>query len=721
MTKLLRLKPASLLLAAMILLLAFGTMSFAQGQRYKSSNAWSFGVQGDTQWTLESDLAHNPEYVSVSVINGINQQMISNNVRFVLQVGDLTDRAGDAGLASRAAAAQPLFDAGIGFFPLRGNHETYGPLYGRDPDNNLNIPAFKTNFPQTQGLGSNLFGAANFSSPSSTNDILKGLSYAFDYGNASFVVVDVEQTANSLQTAPNNPASCVTAITTGFTVGGIAYGGAPAGTSCGQGYYYILSSLGNPAEGNLGYKTGFIVFKADQDIPHGVTNTFDSAGNQTASNVQIAIPAGTWFRIDSSKRPSTNFYAWDIQNPDQLYLGQPFDIYDVIEDADNRVLTQNSSANTEYWPGAQQTWIDGRLNKNARATAHAFVFSHRPMIGANHVDGFFGADPTVTPSVQNAYIASLANNDVKYMISAHDHIYNRALVSSPDNQSRVEQIISIGASSKFYTPAALSSFPAGVKAREIQLSQETNTIGYYIYTVDGPRVTVDYYSTVFPAGITGFSDIYPYGDAFSAIYPLGITPPLSFVKKESFGYSLNGRQFLVEQGDPYTVVQDQFNGATAKIIAGVNNSIDLDGNDRPFVKAVNTGWTKRPRSGAYYLDSDIFSLWGMEDFGTGQTDTYVLSITHDWYSKSHNGQDGIVALNADGRWVNAVDLNIGSGVKRFVYGAYNPNYGLGTYGYDRATKTSWAVLDYNADFGAGYFPVELRPARLASDRSKTPR
>ncbi len=41
-----------LLLFAMILVLAFGTMSFAQGQRYKSPDAWSFGVHGDTQWTV---------------------------------------------------------------------------------------------------------------------------------------------------------------------------------------------------------------------------------------------------------------------------------------------------------------------------------------------------------------------------------------------------------------------------------------------------------------------------------------------------------------------------------------------------------------------------------------------------------------------------------------------------------------------------------------------
>ncbi len=39
------------ILVAMILLLAFGTLSVAQVRQY-SDKAWSFGVIGDTQWTL---------------------------------------------------------------------------------------------------------------------------------------------------------------------------------------------------------------------------------------------------------------------------------------------------------------------------------------------------------------------------------------------------------------------------------------------------------------------------------------------------------------------------------------------------------------------------------------------------------------------------------------------------------------------------------------------
>ena len=57
--------------------------------------------------------------------------------------------------------------------------------------------------------------------------------------------------------------------------------------------------------------------------------------------VKITIPAGAWFRIDSSKRPSTNFYAWDMTNPDQTYNGAPFDINYPIEDPKNRILEKD--------------------------------------------------------------------------------------------------------------------------------------------------------------------------------------------------------------------------------------------------------------------------------------------------------------------------------------------------------------------------------------------
>ncbi len=71
----------------------------------------------DTQWTIAVDPAgNNPNGVSVSIINQINQQFIDKGVKFVIQVGDLTENGNNADIALRAAAAKPLYNAGIGFY-----------------------------------------------------------------------------------------------------------------------------------------------------------------------------------------------------------------------------------------------------------------------------------------------------------------------------------------------------------------------------------------------------------------------------------------------------------------------------------------------------------------------------------------------------------------------------------------------------------------------------
>ena len=153
---------------------------------------WKFGVMSDTQWTAPTDPAgKNPNGVAVSIIEQINQKFIDAEVKFVIQVGDLTENGNDADIATRAAAAEPLYRAGIGFFPMRGNHEVYAKPEGV---NQYGIPAFRQNFPQTRGQGNHLYGGRNFNSPTSVSPDLDGMSYSFDYGeagnNARFVIID---------------------------------------------------------------------------------------------------------------------------------------------------------------------------------------------------------------------------------------------------------------------------------------------------------------------------------------------------------------------------------------------------------------------------------------------------------------------------------------------------------------------------------------------------
>ena len=171
-----------------------------------SAEPWKFGVMSDTQWTTNDPAGTNPNTVPVSIINQINQQFINAGVKFVIQVGDLTDIGEDINEVTRAAAAQPLIDAGIGFFPMRGNHETYG------TNNNYAIPVFQSIYPQTM---TGKFTKTNnkkykigsdFSSPTFLSMDLAGMSYSFDYGDwgedARFVIIDPWATPSKVD---NNP------------------------------------------------------------------------------------------------------------------------------------------------------------------------------------------------------------------------------------------------------------------------------------------------------------------------------------------------------------------------------------------------------------------------------------------------------------------------------------------------------------------------------------
>jgi hypothetical protein len=173
---------------------------------------------------------------------------------------------------------------------------------------------------------------------------------------------------------------------------------------------------------------------------------------------------------------------------------------------------------------------------------------------------------------------------------------------------------------------------------------------------------------------------------------------LNFVKRETFGYSLNGKQFIVAQGGAYNVVQDgSSGGTTAAILGGVNNSKAQDACGLACVKAVNTGWLSASNS-----VSDILMLWGINPYTPStQADMYsypdIYTLSMKAPSGSLNSGFAICTQDANGNWTNAVNLNSG-GTKNFVNGPWNSSYGLGTYGYDPTTNSVWAVLNYTALF-----------------------
>lgn len=369
----------------------------------------------------------------------------------------------------------------------------------------------------------------------------------------------------------------------------------------------------------------------------------------------------------------------------------------------NNVVTTNVDNNIVD----QQPWISESLSTRSKGS-HAFVLSHKNLIGQNHTDCLFGASPATNPDARNAFIGGLQANGVRYYLGGHDHMHHRSVVASPDGTASVKQVVCSSNSYKFYYPEAPSNDTTfNPQSREISAAQELTTIGYYIFTVEGPRVTVDFYSST-----TGLD----YGDADS----LSLSPThTAFYKRETFGYSLNGKEFLVAQGDSYTPVQDGFRGTVARILGGTNQSPATDAAARPLTKTVNTGWSSPWRHGDDAVASHILSLWGTADSlslwdkaltgllpsedRTKKGDTYALSISYDGGDTRgihvDSGRFGIGSRDANGRWVNAVSKNIG-GTKRFVVGPWSPSYGLGTYGVDARTKTAWAVLDHDGDFAA---------------------
>jgi hypothetical protein len=259
---------------------------------------------------------------------------------------------------------------------------------------------------------------------------------------------------------------------------------------------------------------------------------------------------------------------------------------------------------------------------------------------------------------------------------------------SPDQQSRVHQLITASDSSKFYTPRE------PVSPNDIPVEQDLGYIGYYIFTVDGPRVTIDYYA-----------------DDQDDWVATGTTPTLHFEKRSTTGYSLNGIEKLVAQGASYAMADDTAKAATMgrgfkhtsmAILDGFNASTTATNYGKPTEKAVNTGWEPAETG----LASDILTLWGMADPGGAQTDTYVLRMS---YVPSNarpqhigKGQFGLAARDAHGHWVNAVDMNFG-GTPKFVKGSWKNNSELGAYGIDPRTRTAWAVVNFDGEFAVTAF------------------
>jgi hypothetical protein len=536
---------------------------------------WKFGLMADTQWPLTADDGKNPNSVAVDIINQANLEFVRQGVKFVIAVGDVTDNGSDSALDTRATYAQALYNANIGFYPLRGNHESSKaaaiefarifPQTQNGVNNNTPANAFvakdSANTHPAAKSGSTFTTGSGFGSPRTA---LSGLSYAFRYSNATLVLLD-------------------------------------------------------------------------QFTP------VDSSANL----------------VDS-----------------------------------------------------QQTWISSTLAGRPAGT-FAFVFGHKGLITEDHTDILFGDFASSDSVGQNAFIRSLYQNGVHYYIGGHDHMHDRTIVRSSMGSERVQELVLASDSYKFYTPAdtardiTYDSLGAGGcgHTRQVPIAQELYQIGYYIVTVDSPCVTIDYYGV--PSGQVSGN--------------IATTPALTghWSWRESFGYALNGKEFAVAQGQPYTAVVDSFAATKAALLGGTNTSTTTDGSHRPLVQYVGTGWRSSSAVTLPGISSDALTLWGMAlAMGSRQTADYALSMSYSAgvaADSVRNGRFGLVSRDSSGAWADATTRNIG-GARTFVLGPWSSSYPLGTYGVDTVAHKAWAVLNYNADFAVAGLG-QLVSAQAPSARS----
>ena len=135
------------------------------------TDEWCFGIIPDTQWNSEAAPFHG---TAVHVIDAVNQEMIRQKVDFVIQVGDLVERSSEISFQTRAARNQSLGQAGIKYYPVRGNH---------DSANLEAVGQFKAAFP-------NLPGNVNCGGSSPDLPGAQGMTYSFTHKGGTFVLLD---------------------------------------------------------------------------------------------------------------------------------------------------------------------------------------------------------------------------------------------------------------------------------------------------------------------------------------------------------------------------------------------------------------------------------------------------------------------------------------------------------------------------------------------------
>ena len=420
-----------------------------------AATSWSFGIMADTQWTVADD-GMNPYTCSAEVIRQINNQFVNNGVAFVVHVGDLCDGTSEPatqtdGELIRAAYTQALFNNGIGFFPLRGNHDDAASLATEFQSNYPQcVNGVQNNTPSTAmtvtnpdaskqpvvaKTGSNFTVGSNFSSPDpwSTGD-LKGLSYSFDYNNTRIVMLDQftptdSNAAYGLTTGIASQQSWITSRLSSKTAGGHAFVFAHKGLITENHTDVLLGSdpSQNPTATDAFIKSlasnGVHLYCCGHDHMHDRTLVYTSDGKSASVMQVVSQSDSSKFYIPASPANNVTYNVAAFGHTRQVPIQQ--ELYKI---GYYLVTIEGNNATVEYWAAdISSTDVSGTY---LASTIPALNFTLRETYGYSLVGQQFqiaqgGSFTTVGDTSPNGTVATILSGT---NLSIAQDASNRALV-----------------------------------------------------------------------------------------------------------------------------------------------------------------------------------------------------------------------------------------------------------------------------------------------------
>lgn len=328
----------------------------------------------------------------------------------------------------------------------------------------------------------------------------------------------------------------------------------------------------------------------------------------------------------------------------------------------------------------QIPWMDSVLSARP-AGSPAFVFVHKPVLGACHADNLFGDTPAADTASTAKFFEVLHRNGVRILMAGHDHQFQQSMVEEPGSRAlRIQQVILPGASYKFYPPLKIDEqydVPAFGKKREFPLAQELGAVGYTIVEIDDGRVELSTWSA--PTGIR-------IGDLVKA-------PELSgkWTLRRKWGWSTRGRQTLLASGDSLKSLSDSALGTKVRILSGAWKAAKGDFYNRAFFALAATDWRRIDGRA-----SAAWTLWGLEKaLGSASTPAFALAMGVDPEVSDADLRAGRICLMREdsGAWKCA-------GTSTARIGAWKAGDAAGTNGADPEKREVWAVVDRAGTFAA---------------------